>query len=376
MMDGTPEENPEMTLAAFANLLQAPFFIIDVKGPKTFIFRSINDCFAAQGGGDLSTSFGKEISEAFPTRLAETLIENYEICRSTGESFRYEENLQFNGEPRWWATTLTPVKDNQGCVTQILGLAQDISHHKRIELDAVARLGKISNLNNDLKVFASIAAKDTRGPLETILALLNIVNDGFLDLGDQKSAQLKMAISKTEETIVRIGDIISAAGQMGGDDVSIQEFNFGHLCRDYFAQVDPEGELEIEYPDIVIASDNAVTQIVLRQLIENAAHYCETLIRIDTDPNQSKPGFLKFRITDDGASEWPNCRADRLKILPATEKEENLAGLFACQNLIKSLGGDVSQSVDKDAGTVTISFGLPTTTEDPSVTPSLEDVVT
>ena len=61
------------------------------------------------------------------------LIAHYRDCVAAGAPIVYEERLRRPPDERWWQTSLTPLTDETGTVSQILGIAIDITERKRVE---------------------------------------------------------------------------------------------------------------------------------------------------------------------------------------------------------------------------------------------------
>ena len=76
---------------------------------------------------------GKTPVELFGPELGGDIAWHYQHCLETKATFRYEEQREFEGASGWWLTTLNPVFDEHGVVTQILGTASNISDRKRAE---------------------------------------------------------------------------------------------------------------------------------------------------------------------------------------------------------------------------------------------------
>ncbi len=85
---------------------------------------------------------GRYIDEILPPELNKFPVSKYTECLNKGETIKYEEQIILpDGLNLWFYTILTPIKNEQGKVIQILGSARDITSFKKAE----------ENLKNALK---------------------------------------------------------------------------------------------------------------------------------------------------------------------------------------------------------------------------------
>ena len=91
----TSNSNLELqTLQEVFDLIGQPMFLLDVVGPSEFVFRGLNRNHKDTSGLDESPLLGKSPHEVFPTRLADTIVKNYEACRAQRAPHTYEEILE------------------------------------------------------------------------------------------------------------------------------------------------------------------------------------------------------------------------------------------------------------------------------------------
>jgi diguanylate cyclase (GGDEF)-like protein/PAS domain S-box-containing protein len=86
---------------------------------------------------------------------AEVFVGNEEWSRHQGESLRrvcetgeplyVEQPVRFPGGSRWQATSLAPLRDGEGNITGVLGIARDITDRKRAEQRRVGELEQLAH---------------------------------------------------------------------------------------------------------------------------------------------------------------------------------------------------------------------------------------
>jgi PAS domain S-box-containing protein len=99
----------------------------------------INDVCAKRWKIDRAAMIGKKMGDFLPASIAErNAAEDHEIMR-TVKPLRVEKNLVIDGRDYWFEVIKTPVTDNTGNVTGIVGISRDITEHKLAEVRRMAR---------------------------------------------------------------------------------------------------------------------------------------------------------------------------------------------------------------------------------------------
>ena len=353
-------ENTDTILSVMEHLHQ-PMFLLDVLGPESFVFRGLNKEHQAESGLTNDMVFGKSPHEALPSRLADTIVQNYERCRATGQAHTYEELLELPTGPLWWQTTLSPVFDDHRKLTQIIGLAVDITKRKEAEFGASQRLSDMTRLNEDLQVFASTTAQDMRGPFQTMVALLDMVSDGFVDLGDEKADQLALCREIAEDAITSMGAILSTAQGLRVATDTQEEVDLGHLAADIAALLDPHERFEIELPQAQIKTDRVAIQMVLRNLMENAIRYTDKKVSVHVAAFKDALSgeMIAVTISDDGVGIAADKRIDGQPILPPSGQIGADFGVNSAQAVIIARGGHITRVQSTFATGAAIRFTLP-----------------
>jgi signal transduction histidine kinase len=94
------------------------------------------------------------------------------------------------GVEKVWEVSLSPVFDASGKPFRVLSIARDITErtatvrqlaeaHKKLELVA----DELVRSNEDLERFASVAAHDLKSPVNTIVALSQMLTEGLYRAG-------------------------------------------------------------------------------------------------------------------------------------------------------------------------------------------------
>ena len=103
-----------------------------------FISSGWNPTCEAATGMSADTVLGRTPAEVFGPEQGAQVTQNFLRCVSETISVSYEEKIVFNGSSTWWATKLTPVKNESGKPYRVVGTTTNITDlkQKTIELEA------------------------------------------------------------------------------------------------------------------------------------------------------------------------------------------------------------------------------------------------
>lgn len=325
-------------VAHVMDLIGQPAFLLDVDGPGKFRFAHINKQHVLETGIDGATFLGCAPHDVLPERLADTVVANYERCRAGACVETYEEQLELSSQTRWWRTTLSPIcrANSGGAVTQIMGTAADITDMKTREMKLTKALSAQMAAGEGIRTFAANAMLDSQGPMRAVLAWLDILRDGFVDLGDGKLDEMDRVQQLAIDAIVGMDDVLHSDGFLHhGPQINVS-IDLAHMCRDIAALVDPDRRLAIRLPSDVIEADWAVTQIVLQCFLEQATRRAVSAVSVSVE--QAGSNKVAFTITDDSAFE--------------KGRKDWMGDISTTASMIKERGGDLSMSSSLDAGVI------------------------
>ena len=355
------------TILEVMDLIHQPMFLLEVAGPESFIFRGINAAHEKMSGLTNEMLLDKKPHDVVPTRVADTIVQNYEACRASGQDYTYEELLELPTGPLWWQTTLSPVFNDQKQLHLIVGLAVDITDRKEAMFGASQKLSDMTRLNEDLQVFASTTAQDMRGPFQTMVALIDMVMDGFVDLGDEKADQLALCSEIAQDAIASMSGILATAQGLKVATQAVEQVDLGHITADIAALLDPHQRLNIELPNAKVTTDRVAMQMVLRNLMENAVRYADKNISVSVTetPNDSSGNDIAITVSDDGVGLSTDRRSDGQTILPMPGELGPDFGINSAQAIIAARGGSFARTQNNFSTGAALRFTLPGSIAEP-----------
>ena len=360
-MDGGFEAGQLVSAHDALAWFDVPVFVLDVIGDtdRRYVMRGVNPAYEAVAGAMASDTIGRSIADLFPPRIATTLQRYYDRCVQAGSVLSYEETLCVDGVERWFFTTLTPRTDAKGRVTQIFGLTRDITQQKTTALSQAHDLAKLSALNSELRTLTAMAAHDLRGPLGTMESLLDLLLEDFQDMGDGKHELLTASLNVIGALRPQIEAVLTRALALDPKVNRFQTVDLGHICTDLAALVDPLGAKSITFPTQSLQADPIALQLVLRNLLDNAARYARSKISISLDLDNPKMPVIT--VADDGPG-LENGRAEDLGLANCSadlERMQSGFGLNAVRHMIQSRGGTFALIPKGALGGLSAQFSRP-----------------
>ncbi|MBI5757973.1 MAG: PAS domain S-box protein [Planctomycetales bacterium] len=165
MQDITERKHVEEALASERQLLRtmadnlpAYVFVKDTAGCYLFVNRAHSRQLGQSSEAEM---LGKTVFDFFPPDIARLFDADDKQVFETGQPVtEKEEPFEANGKRGWFLTTKVPLRDAQGRITGLLGIALDITSHKLAETALVEERNLLRTLVDHIPDF--IFVKDTQ----------------------------------------------------------------------------------------------------------------------------------------------------------------------------------------------------------------------
>ncbi|NMB75484.1 MAG: PAS domain S-box protein [Myxococcales bacterium] len=153
-------------------------YLIDEQG----FVKYLNPTAAAMFPGGAAAVAGKHLSELYLPEFAKRHLQAIRAVISSGKTFSSELLERFPGQDRWIDARLSPVRNREGKITEVLGLSQDITERKRAEQALNEKIQFIASLLRAIPV--AVFYKDSQGRYLGC-------NDTFTEIMGVTSEQIK-----------------------------------------------------------------------------------------------------------------------------------------------------------------------------------------
>jgi PAS domain S-box-containing protein len=125
-----PEADQAARYRAFFDQSPNPLFTFARDG----LYSYVNPAFARGVGKPAAEIIGKHIGDVFPPAEAAQRLRSLESVFATGAPKVIEVSVpQREGEPRWYVTSILPIRDAEGAVSSVACTSTEITEHRRSE---------------------------------------------------------------------------------------------------------------------------------------------------------------------------------------------------------------------------------------------------
>ncbi len=149
----------------------------------------------------------------------------------------------------------TLMKDNEGRVTEVLGVSRDITERKQAReeiarLNAVLeerireRTAELQNINNELEAFTYSVSHDLRAPLRAINGFSRILEKEFDPLLPEEGKRLLQIICANVRKMDRLITDLLAFSRLSKNEINLLQSDMTHVVRNTWESIADENERE------------------------------------------------------------------------------------------------------------------------------------
>jgi two-component system NarL family sensor kinase len=319
----------EDQLSLIYNSAIDPMWLIDIEGPDQFRFASINDSFIHVTGLNKEKVVGFLIEEVMPAASLQLVRAKYKEAIHSGKVIDYVETAVHPAGEKVGEIRVIPVKNEQGAVTKLLCIANDITEkqalQKKLDSEQEALSKKITaaaikaqeiernNISRELH-------DNVNQVLTTVKLYTELCSSGSVDA----AAFLPKCTLLLNETINEIRRITKQLSSPLMDNISL-----GDILKDLVQSVRETKAIHIKLG--VSTSCHAVHselclaiyRIAQEHLTNILKHACAAHVSIQLE---TKNGKLYLTITDDGVGFNTQQKGSGLGITNMTSRAHLLNG--------------------------------------------------
>jgi len=194
----------------------------------------------------------------------------------------------------WIAAKVFPVRDDEGNLVRICGVARDINERKEAE--------------RRVSEFYSTVSHELRSPLTSIRGSLGLIEGGLVgDVSDKARTFVTIARAESDRLIRLINNILDLRKIEAGklelrlSDIAVTDLVDGVLGA--LQGMAAEKNIELLVPDkidLAITVDKDLISQVLTNLISNAVKFSPTAAKVIVHLKEENTGFLRIAVEDFG----------------------------------------------------------------------------
>ncbi len=346
----------------------ASVVITDTRGTIEYV----NKKFVDTAGYSPNELIGKVLRILKPGHVDdETYIEIWN-CLFAGNEWRGEhQNRNKKREKYWESVLISPIKNDEGKVTNYIVLSEDISERKKMEGDLIKAKEKAEESDRLKSAFLANMSHEIRTPLNSILGFSDLLSDQNLDV-PSRLEYTQLINSSGGNLLSIINDVLDISKiEAGQVTLSEKEFSANDLVseirKEYFHKATGKNlefrlRLPVTEPEIKLISDESRIKQVLINFVGNALKFTESgYIEIGLEKTDGK---VQFHVKDTGigiSKEFHEKIFDRFRQVEGANTRKysgNGLGLAITKNLAVLLGGIIWMDSEPGKGS-TFYFALP-----------------
>jgi PAS domain S-box-containing protein len=270
--------------------------------------------------------------------------------------------LRKDGSRFWASVVITPVHDDEGTLVGFAKVTRDLSAWRRAE-ESLRRVNRdLTDSNEELDRFASVAAHELQVPLRTISGFAAILQRRLGERVDDDGRRQLGHIAQAAESMGRLVDDLLAYARAGQQGSSRPEpITLHTVIKAIHPQLEPTlrergASLRIEVPaDAVVLARPGDVDGLLRNLLSNAIKYGDSTAPGIVLRARREAANWVVEVIDNGPG---IAEADRERIFRAFEQGGIGLGLSIAQRVVERNNGTISVDSHPGGGTC-FRFTLP-----------------
>lgn len=346
----------------------ASVVITDTSG----IIEYVNTKFLNTTGYEREELIGKVIRILKPGHTSEDAYVEIWNSLFSGHEWRGEhKNRKKNKEKYWESVLISPIKNDEGKITNYIILSEDISERKKMERELIAAKVKAEESDRLKSAFLANMSHEIRTPLNSILGFSDLLTDPNMD--DQSRREFASLINSSGSNLLSIiNDVLDISKiEAGQIQLTMSQFSAQKLInsikneyaykaglKNIKLQTDPTNpEQEI----ILVSDENRIKQVLVN-FVGNALKFTEKgTIEIGLKLTGNN---IQFHVKDTGIGipkEFHDKIFDRFRQVESANTRKyggNGLGLAITKNLGELLGGQIWLVSEPGEGS-TFYFALP-----------------
>ncbi|HEX7468450.1 MAG TPA: ATP-binding protein, partial [Methanobacterium sp.] len=287
---------------------------------------------------------------------------------SEGKSHNFDFRIVLDDGTVRVLNTLAEVAefDNNGKPSMIVGINQDITERKEIELKLNENIKKLAQSNKELEQFAYITSHDLREPLRMITSFLQLLERRYTDQLDENANEfIGFAVDGAKRLDAMTSDLLQYSRITRGER-EIKPVNFEHVLEEALLNLKvpiEESHAVITHDPLpTINGDEKLNVQLFQNLIGNAIKYrSQETPKIHISAIKEKNQYL-FSIKDNGIGMLPEHLEQIFTIFKRLHTNEEYEGtgigLAIAQKIVHQQGGQIWVESELRKGT-TFYFSIP-----------------
>lgn len=354
-------------------------FYLDVEGPDRYRFESVNPAFCRATGLPAEAVVGRLVHEVIPEPSLSLVLSKYREAIERRTTVHWEEITPYPAGTKVGDVALTPIFDDSGACTNLIGTVSDVTERKRVEDEVrvlnvaleervAERTRQLEASNRELEAFSYSVSHDLRAPLRAIDGFVRILMDDYAPALDEEGRRICGVIRDNAGRMGQLIDDLLTFSRLGRTELQPSRVDMQALAQAVFQEITtPADRARIDFRAEglpCVTGDPALLRQVWTNLLGNAVKFSgkreQALVTVR---GETTAGEAVFIVQDNGAGfdmRYVSKLFGVFQRLHSTREFEGTGvGLAIVQRVLHRHGGRAWAEGKIDRG-ATFYFALPT----------------
>jgi len=292
----------------------------------------------------------------------------------SGKEWRGEfKNKKKSGEYYWESATITPIKNENGDISHLLAIKEDITSKKEMELELKRALDSAEEASKLKSTLLSNMSHELRTPLTGIIGFASLLRE---EVDEQDHVEIVDKILKSgKRLLVTLNSVLNLSEiESGSFPINITEFNIATYTKYFLTNYDRTAaeknltfDIEVLDEEINALCDENLFKQILMHIVDNALKFTpkggiKIVVTSSIDRYNNLHAVVKVIDTGIGIT-----KDDQYKIFKEFRQlsegirrnfEGSGLGLSVAKKMVKLMKGDISVESELGKGS-TFSIVLP-----------------
>ncbi len=292
-----------------------------------------------------------------------------DLCAGKRDSYSADTRyLRADGETCWGRLTVSSAHNDDGFVTGVIVVIEDITERRRIAMELEKALDDAEAANIAKSEFLANMSHEIRTPMNGVIGMIGLLLDTTLD--EEQHRYASTAQSSAESLLTVINDILDFSKiEAGKLDMERLDFDVQSLLDDFAASIAFRAhEKGVEFlctvePDvpIMLRGDPGRLRQILTNLTGNAIKFTEegeVIVRVSAETVAEGEVTLRFEVKDTGVGipgEKIGLLFQKFSQVDASTRRRyggTGLGLAISKQLAEMMGGTIGVESKEDAGSL------------------------